>query len=65
MMYIEGHWETINTLSDISRIIREYYNDGLAGKMDELLASTKISDYELERLEELEMVMQQIRDLVF
>lgn len=65
MMYIEGHWETVNTLSDISRIIREYYNDELADKMDELLASTKISDYELERLEELEMVMQQIRDLVF
>lgn len=64
-MCIEGHWETVNTLSDISRIIREYYNDELADKMDELLASTKISDYELERLEELEMVMQQIRDLVF
>lgn len=65
MMYIEGHWETVNTLSDISRIIREYYNGELADKMDELLASTKISDYELERLEELEMVMQQIRDLVY
>lgn len=65
MMYVEGHWETVNTLSNISRIIREYYNDELADKMDELLASTKISDYELERLEELEMVMQQIRDLVF
>lgn len=65
MMWIEGHWETVNTLSDISRIIGEYYNDELADKMDELLASTKISDYELERLEELEMVMQQIRDLVF
>ena len=65
MMWIEGHWETVNTLSDISRIIGEYYNDELADKMDELLASTKISDYEIERLEELEMVMQQIRDLVF
>ena len=65
MMYIEGHWETVDTLSDISRIVREYYNYELADKMDELLVSTKISDYELERLEELEMVMQQIRDLVF
>jgi hypothetical protein len=52
-MYIEGYWETVNTLSDISRIVREYYNDELADKMDELLASIKISDYELERLEEL------------
>lgn len=65
MMYIEGYWETVNTLSDISRIVREYYNDELADKMDELIASTKISDYELERLEELEMVVQRIRDLVF
>ena len=65
MMYIEGHWETVDNLRDISRVIREYYNDELADKMDELIALTKISDYELERLDELEMVVQQIRDLVF
>ena len=65
MMYIDGHWETVNGLKDISKIIREYYNEELADEMDRLLASTRISDYELERLDELEMVMQQIRDLVF
>lgn len=47
MMYIEGHWENVDTLSDISKIIREYYNYELADKMDGLLASTKISDMNL------------------
>ena len=65
MMHIEGHWETVDTLSDISRIVREYYNYELADVLDELIETTKISDYELERLDELEMVVQQIRDLVF
>lgn len=37
MMYIEGHWETINSLRDIARIIREYYNRELADEMDELI----------------------------
>lgn len=65
MMYIEGRWETVDTLEDIVRVVREYYNYELADKMDELLESTKISNDELERLDELEMVVQQIRDLVF
>ena len=65
MMYIEGHWETVDTLSDISRIVREYYNYELADVLDELIETTKIPDYELERLNELEMIVQQIRDLVF
>ena len=47
MMYIEGHWETVDTLQDISRIVREYYN------------------YELERAQELEEIIAQIRDLVY
>ncbi len=65
MMYIEGHWESVDSLNDIAKIIREYYNYELADKMIELMESTTISNYELERLEELEMTIQQIRDLVF
>ena len=34
MMYIEKHWETINNLRDISRVIREYYNRELADELD-------------------------------
>lgn len=37
MMYIEGHWETVTSLQDVARIIREYYNHELADKMDELI----------------------------
>ena len=37
MMYIEGHWETISSLEDVARIIREYYNRELANEMDKLL----------------------------
>ena len=37
MIHIEDHWETVDSLQDISRIIREYYNRDLANKMDELI----------------------------
>ena len=37
MMRIEGHWETVTSLQDISRIIREYYNRELADEMDKLI----------------------------
>lgn len=37
MMYIEKHWETIDSLQDIARIIREYYNRDLADEMDKLI----------------------------
>jgi hypothetical protein len=37
MMKIEGHWESVDTLRDIARIVREYYNHELADKMDELI----------------------------
>lgn len=65
MIRVEGHWETADSLEDIAKIIREYYNYELADKMSELLDQTRVSNDELERLDELEMVVQQIRDLVF
>mgnify|MGYP003301479923 CR=1 FL=1 len=37
MKYIEGHWETIDDLRDISRVIREYYNRELADEIDKLI----------------------------
>lgn len=38
MMYIEGHWETIDNLRDVTRVIREYYNRELADEMDIFIA---------------------------
>lgn len=34
MMYIEGHWETVESLEDVASIIREYYNRELADALD-------------------------------
>lgn len=34
-MYINGHWENVDTLQDIARVIREYYNPELANEMEE------------------------------
>lgn len=65
MMHIEGHWETVDTLDDVVRVIGEYYNYELADKMKELMESIIVANDERERLDELEMVVQQIRDLVF
>lgn len=37
MIRIEGHWKTLDTLEDVSRVIREYYNRELADEMDKLI----------------------------
>ena len=37
MIRIEGHWETLDTLKDVSRVIREYYNRELADEMDKFI----------------------------
>ena len=41
MMRIEGHWETIDSFEDVSRVIREYYNRELADELDELIGINK------------------------
>lgn len=53
MMYIEGHWETVDSLEDTIKIIREYYNRELADKMNELLESLiDAYNYRIQELEE-------------
>ena len=37
MLYIEGHWETVESLEDVASIIREYYNRELADKLDKFI----------------------------
>lgn len=48
MKYIEGHWETVDDLRDVSRVIREYYNRELADEMDKLI---EIKEEEIKELE--------------
>lgn len=50
MMYIDKHWETVDSLRDISGIIREYYNRELADVLDMLIVEQEefINDLENE-----------------
>lgn len=64
MMYIEGHWENIDTLQDITKIIREYYNPELADVMEELIPDDSYSEEDLEELESLRDIISEIRGLV-
>lgn len=65
MVNIEGHWETIDTLQDVSRIIREYYNEELANKLDELVEDYESQEKYEEQVRELEDIIDQIRSLVY
>lgn len=49
MKYIEGYWETIDDLRDVSRVIREYYNRELADEIDKLI---EIKEEEIEALKD-------------
>lgn len=49
MILINNNWEQINSLHDISKIIRENYNEELAEEMDKLIP--KYTDEEYEDLE--------------
>lgn len=65
MMKVNGHWENVETLSDISRVIREHYNSELADKMDEVIGRIDNSDdYIRERMTELEIAIEEIQNLV-
>ena len=62
MLYIEKHWETVTSLEDVARIIREYYNRELADELDILIVEQEefINDLEneiinLDNLLEFEM----------
>lgn len=48
MMCIEGHWETIDNLRDVARVVREYYNRELADEIDNLI---DIQEEEIKTLE--------------
>lgn len=47
MIRINGHWETVASLRDISKIIREYYNSELADEMDNLIEMQEDEIHEL------------------
>lgn len=64
MMNIEGHWENVDTLEDVARIVREYYNRELADKLEELIPEDVASAEYLAELDELRGIVEEIRELV-
>lgn len=46
MILIKGNWERVKDLDDVLQIIREYYNEDLADKMDELMPIHTDIEYE-------------------
>lgn len=64
MLHIEGHWETVDSLQDVSRIIREYYNTELADEIDSLIDECEAQEKYEKQVRELEDVIDQIRGLV-
>ena len=51
MILINGNWEQVNDLQDVSKIIREYYNYELADKLDALILISEHSDEKYHELE--------------
>ena len=64
MLHIEEHWETVDSLRDVSRIIREYYNTELADEIDSLIDEYEAQEKYEKQVRELEDVIDQIRGLV-
>ena len=64
MLHIEGRWETVDNLRDVSRIIRECYNSELADEMDSLVENYEVQEKYEKQVRELEDVIDQIRSLV-
>lgn len=64
MLLIEDHWELIDSLNDISRVVREYYNSELADELDKFIEYNEVNEDRIQKLEELEETIEAIRDLV-
>lgn len=48
MVFINGHWENVENLNDVSNIIRDSFNTDLADAMDKLLAEAEQRNNNLE-----------------
>lgn len=65
MIKVNDYWENADTLEDISGIIREHYNPELADIMDGLLCRINdSSENNINRLNELEEIIENVKDLV-
>ena len=65
MLHIEWHWETVDSLRDVSRIIREYYNTELADEIDSLIDECVEEESYSQQVYKLENIIERIKDLVW
>ena len=45
MIYINDHWEEVRDLQDVSKIVREYFNEDLADELDKLIPEHTDEEY--------------------
>lgn len=59
MMYIEGDWETVDTLKDIVRVIKKHYNSELAEELNEQIE--QLIDAFKDRIEQMQEEIDSLR----
>ena len=59
MILINGNWESVETLRDVSRVVREYYNRELADELDELI---DVQEFEVEEFKEYKYMYESLCD---
>lgn len=64
MICINGHFEAVDDIHDVSRIIREYYNADLACELEKLIEDQTLSDEQITRLEFLEDEVTNLTDTI-
>jgi len=62
MVFINGHWENVDNLNDVSNIIRDSFNTDLADAMDKLLTKMEQKSDSLE--EELGDEIDDLHDII-
>ena len=58
-MYIEGDWETVDTLKDIVRVIKKHYNSELAEELNEQIE--QLIDAFKDRIEQMQEEIDSLR----
>ena len=65
MICINGHFEAVDDIHDISRIIEKYYNVDLAYELEKLIGNVDRLEYLEEEIANLTDTIDAIRDLVW
>lgn len=64
MICINGHFEAVDDIHDVSRIIEKYYNVDLAYELEKLIEDQTLSDEQITRLDFLENEVANLTDTI-